>query len=261
MNQSDDNTIINIINVSHTYDGEKTSVDALDNIDLEIKKGEFMCVLGPSGCGKSTLLKLIAGFEKPTSGQILLRGEPVSGPDWHRGVVFQMPTLYPWLNVYRNVEYGLKMRGVEEKERAQTVNEYLELVGLSDFKQSKTYELSGGMRQRVAMARVLVNHPDIILMDEPFGALDALTRQNMQGVIKDIWKKTNSTIFLITHDVDEALILGTSVVVMTASPGRVAKQIATDYWDSCDREGDSKVRYSGEYGRIREELLNLIMKV
>ena len=261
MNNSDDKTIIHIKDVSHTYDGEKTSVDALEDINLEIKKGEFMCVLGPSGCGKSTLLKLIAGFEKPTSGEILLRGEPVMGPDWHRGVVFQMPTLYPWLNVYRNVEYGLKMRGIDEKERIQTVNEYLELVGLSDFKQSKTYELSGGMRQRVAMARVLVNHPDIILMDEPFGALDALTRQNMQGVIKDIWRKTNSTIFLITHDVDEALILGTSVVVMTSSPGKIAKQISTDYWDSGDKEGDSKARYSGEYGRIREELLDLIMRV
>lgn len=249
--------LVELKNVAHCYDGEGDTTQAVDDINIEIKKGEFICVLGPSGCGKSTLLKLIAGFEKPSKGQVLMNNEPVKGPDWHRGVVFQTPALYPWLDVYGNVEYGLKMRKVDKTERSKLVDEYLELVGLTDFKHSKPYELSGGMKQRAALARTLVNHPDMILMDEPFGALDALTRQNMQELIRDVWKKTGSTIFLITHDVDEALILGTRVLVMSSRPGRIVKRLDVNFDELCDDE-NRRARYSGKYGMVREEILDII---
>lgn len=249
--------IITLENITHYYDGEDGKTLAVEGINLELDKGDFLCVLGPSGCGKSTLLKLIAGFEKPTEGRALMGGEIIRKPDWHRGVVFQTPALYPWLNIYDNVAYGLKMRKIPKPEREKLVDEYLELVGLSDFKKSRPYELSGGMRQRAALARVLVNQPDVILMDEPFGALDALTRQNMQELIKDVWRKTGSTIFLITHDVDEALILGTKIVVMSARPGKIVKRLDVDFDELCD-DSSLKARYSGRYGVVREEIMDII---
>lgn len=254
----DNDVVVSIRNASLQYEGEKGAVKALDNVNLDIRKGEFICVLGPSGCGKSTLLNIIAGFLKPTEGTAMMGGEPITGPDWHRGVVFQNPTLYPWLNIYDNVAFGPKMRKVDKAEIAEQVDKYLELVGLKEFKKQKPYELSGGMKQRASLARVLVNQPDMILMDEPFGALDALTRVNMQTLTREIWQKTGNTIFLITHDVDEALALATRVIVMSARPGRIVREFYTEFTYDISGANQESARYSKEYMEIREEILNII---
>lgn len=250
--------LIKIDDVSLVYSGEGTDVKALDKVSLDIEKGQFICVLGPSGCGKSTLLKVIAGFKIPTGGQALMEGEIIRGASWHRGVVFQSPTLYPWLNVEQNVEYGLKMRKVPREERMQLVQQYLQLVELSEFAKHKPYELSGGMRQRVNLARVLVGQPEMILMDEPFGALDALTRQNMQTLTRNLWQKLGNTVFLITHDVDEALCLGTDVIVMSERPGRILKRIPVSFTQDIAKNPDSEAMYSLEYKEIKKDILSMI---
>ena len=238
-------TVVSIKDAYLRYASEKGSVTALENVNLEIEKGEFICVLGPSGCGKSTLLKIIAGFHQPTEGTAMMGDTPITGPSADRGVVFQTPTLYPWLNIYQN-------------EREAGVKKYLELVGLKDFAKQKPYELSGGMKQRASLARVLVNQPKMILMDEPFGALDALTRQNMQTLIREIWNKTGNTIFLITHDVDEALALATRVIVMSSRPGRIVKEFHTDFTYDIVGTNQESAKYTQEYMHIREEILSII---
>ena len=177
--------LVRLEQISLTYNSDN-SVEALSEIDLTINEGEFVCVLGPSGCGKSTLLKIIAGFIKPTQGKSLMSGQEITGPDWHRGVIFQQPQLYPWLSVEDNVQFGLKMRKIPEPKRREIARTFLEKVGLLEFRKHKPYELSGGMKQRVAIARVLANDSKALLMDEPFGALDALTREQMQSLLRNI---------------------------------------------------------------------------
>ncbi|WP_315115439.1 ABC transporter ATP-binding protein [uncultured Clostridium sp.] len=250
--------VVTIRDIDLRYSGEKGDVTALQDINLNIKEGEFICVLGPSGCGKSTLLKIIAGFLQPSEGEARMDNSPISGPDWHRGVVFQSPTLYPWLNVYDNVAFGLKMRKFSKGEIKELTNKYLELVGLKGFEKHKPYELSGGMKQRASLARVLVNEPRMILMDEPFGALDALTRQNMQNLTRTVWTKTKNTVFLITHDVDEALALATRVIVMSNRPGRIIKEFNTDFTYDISGENYEETRYTPEYMNVREEILKII---
>lgn len=252
--------LIDIKNVSYTYETNTRPIKALDNIDLQINKGEFICVLGPSGCGKSTLLKVIAGYIKPTTGSCLMHGETIIGPDWHRGVVFQSPTLYPWMSVRRNVEFGPRMKGLPPEDVKRIANRFLEQVELIDYSEKATFELSGGMKQRVALARALANEPEVILMDEPFGALDALTRVNMQNFIRKIWKKNNSTIFMITHDIDEAMSLGTRVVVMSKSPGKILKEFNVDFTYAAIENKHGRVRIDEEYMNIKEQILDLISK-
>lgn len=254
----DEKVVVSIKHANLEYDSEKGKVLALRDANLDIKKGEFICVLGPSGCGKSTLLNIIAGFHKPTSGSATMDGEEIQGPSWNRGVVFQTPPLYPWLNIYENIAYGPKKRKLPKDQIETEVNKYMEIVGLKDFKKHKPYELSGGMRQRASLARVLVNQPEMILMDEPLGALDALTRTNMQALIRDIWNKNGNTIFFITHDVDEALALATRVIVMSARPGRIVKEFHTDFTYDMGGLNQEAARYSKEYMEIREEILNII---
>lgn len=254
----EDEVVVSIDHASLVYQGDKAEVVALSDVNLNIIKGEFICVLGPSGCGKSTLLNIIAGFHQPSSGRAMMSDMKIEKPDWHRGVVFQTPTLYPWLNIYDNVAFGPKMRKVDKEKIKADVNKYLELVGLENFHKSKPYELSGGMRQRASLARVLINEPKMILMDEPFGALDALTRVNMQALIRDIWNKTGNTIFLITHDVDEALALATRVIVMSSRPGRIVKEFKTDFTYDISGTNHESVLYSPEYISLREEILNII---
>lgn len=207
----------------HTDRGE--DVTALHDVNLTINRHDFITVVGQSGCGKTTLLRMLAGFDKPTEGEILIDGQPIAGPSPKRGVVFQKPQLYPWLNVKRNVEFGLRMQGVDAERRSRIANEHLAMVGLTDAADRKPYELSGGMQQRAQIARVLAADPDVVLMDEPFGALDALTRENLQVELRRIWQEKRKTVFFITHSVDEAIFLGTRVVVMSAHPGTVLMDI------------------------------------
>lgn len=250
--------VVSLKDINLSYSGEKGDVSALQNINLDIKEGEFICVLGPSGCGKSTLLKIIAGFLKPSDGTAEMDGQIINEPNWHRGVVFQSPTLYPWLNIHDNVAFGLKMRKFPKNDIEELTNKYLTLVGLDSFKKHKPYELSGGMKQRASLARVLVNKPRMILMDEPFGALDALTRENMQTLIRTIWIKTKNTVFLITHDVDEALSLATRIIVLSKRPGKILKEFNTEFTYEISGTNNENVRYSAKYMEIREEILNII---
>ena len=253
----DGRPLVELKGVNMFYSG-KQQVEALANVDLTIHEGEFVCALGPSGCGKSTLLNLIAGLLKPSGGTITMKGQPITGVDPQRAVLFQTPTLYPWLNTFDNVAFGPKMRGLPKDEVRRLTTDYLEMVGLGDFAQSKPYELSGGMKQRAALARVLVNQPDMILMDEPFGALDALTRTNMQNLIRKIWRETGNTVFFITHDVDEALRLATKIVVMSSRPGRIVLEREAGFTCNLKEEADEDLLYTPEYASLRREILSHI---
>lgn len=250
--------VVSLKNMYFNYDSEKGNVDVLKNVNLNIEEGEFICVLGPSGCGKSTLLKILAGFIKPCSGQALMEDETIKGPDYHKGVVFQNPVLYPWLNVEDNIAFGLKMRKFPKNEIEELTKKHLELVGLSGFDKYKPYELSGGMKQRVSLAKTLVNKPGLILMDEPFGALDALTRTNMQKLIRHIWNRSKNTVLLITHDVDEALELATRIIVLSDRPGTIVKEFSTSYTYDIIKNDNENIRYSEEYRNTREEILKII---
>ena len=246
--------------VYYSYPGGRkgNGVAALQAVSIDVRERDFIGILGPSGCGKSTLLKIIAGFLHPVSGEVRMDGELIQGPDWHRGVIFQSPTLYAWLNVQDNIAFGLKMRKVPADERDLLTEKYIDLVGLNGFEKSRPYELSGGMKQRVALARTLVNHPRILLMDEPFGALDAFTRQNMQSLVRKIWNQTGNTVFLITHDVDEALSLATRIIVLSDRPGRILSEFHSDFTTRIsDRERET-VCYQPEYTRLRKEILKFI---
>ena len=201
---------------------------ALDHINLEVRAGEFVCVVGPSGCGKSTLLHLIAGLHSPTSGQILVDGKPIEGTGTDRIMIFQDHGLFPWLTVGQNVEFGMKMKGIAKAERHEKTQHYLRLVHLAKFEHSYIHQLSGGMRQRVAIARALATEPDVLLMDEPFAALDAQTRDLLHDELERIWSDSGRTIIFVTHNVREAVRLGDRVVLLTFRPGRVKNEFAVD---------------------------------
>lgn len=197
------------------------SVEALRDINLTINKGEFVCLIGASGCGKSTLLRIIAGFETASAGTVEMYGAPISGPGRERGMVFQDFALFPWLTVRQNIGFGPRQRGLPKEKLAEISTRYTDMVGLGKFADYYPSQLSGGMKQRVAIARVLANDADILLMDEPFGALDALTREQMQQELLEIWERTKVTVIFVTHSVEEAVVLSDRVVVMTAGPGRI----------------------------------------
>lgn len=209
-----------------TQSGERLL--ALDNINLQVRAGEFVCIVGPSGCGKSTLLHLIAGLHSQTSGQVLVDGKPVQGPGTDRILIFQDHGLFPWLTVGQNVEFGMKMKGVGKGERLERIQHYLRLVHLAKFEKSYIHQLSGGMRQRVAIARALATEPDVLLMDEPFAALDAQTRDLLHDELERIWSETGCTIIFVTHNVREAIRLGDRVVLLTFRPGRVKSEFAVE---------------------------------
>lgn len=233
-------------------------IQALQNVTLDIKTGELMSVLGPSGCGKTTLLNIIAGFLAPTEGRVVLNGHDVLGPDAERGMVFQQGALFEWMSVRDNVSFGPDMQGQSRTESREKVEHLLDVVGLQDFKEKAVYELSGGMQQRVALARCLANDPDVILMDEPLGALDALTREKMQSLVLDLWKETNKTIILITHSVEEALLLGERLLVMAPRPGRVHKEYRLPFADLGVGNDLREVKKHKDYAGTREEILSMI---
>ncbi|MBE1442301.1 ABC transporter ATP-binding protein [Paenibacillus sp. OAS669] len=219
---------IEIRQLSKVYKGRTGDVTALQNTDLTIGQNEFVCVVGPSGCGKTTLLNIIAGLEDATSGSVKVDGVEVKGPGKERGVVFQQYALFPWKTVLKNVEFGLKLRGLNKQERRETAEKYLEIVGLKDFAHAYPKELSGGMKQRVAIARAYAVQPEVLLMDEPFGALDAQTRAQLQEELLKTWQTEKKTCFFITHDVEEAVILAQKVIIMSARPGRIKEIIDVD---------------------------------
>ena len=225
---ADQPTILDISAVQKFYQSSGGPVEALRGVNLTIRKGEFICLLGASGCGKSTLLRIIAGFEKATHGSVAMYGFPVDKPGPERGMVFQDYALFPWLTVRDNIGFGPKQRGIASKIVAQLTDKFMAMVGLTAFADRYPHELSGGMKQRVAIARVLTNDTDILLMDEPFGALDALTRSKLQEELIDIWRTTGLTVIFVTHSVEEAVLLADRVVVMTAGPGRIDCEIEID---------------------------------
>ena len=220
---------IAVESVSKWFEGPTGRVQALDNISLSVSEGEFVCIVGPSGCGKSTLLNLIAGLEEPDEGRIMTDGQPVTGPGRDRLVMFQEHALFPWLDVLGNVLYGLKLKpNLKSKERVRVAQYYLQLVGLEKNERSGIHQLSGGMRQRVALARALAPNPRVLLMDEPFAALDALTRESLYGDLQRIWQARRKTIFFVTHNVREAVCLGDRVLVFSPHPGRLQQEFAID---------------------------------
>jgi taurine transport system ATP-binding protein len=235
---------------------EGSEVHALKDIHFTMRAGDLVVAVGPSGCGKTTLLSIIAGFLSPTQGSVILDGKRIDAPGAERGVVFQQGALFEWLTVYENAAFGLKVRGVPEQERRKTVEDYLSLVGLTEFYNCPIYQLSGGMRQRVAIVRCLANDPSIILMDEPLGALDALTREKMQALILKIWKETGKMIFFITHSVEEAIYLASTLFVMSARPGQIMKRYDLSFLRE-DRDARA-VKSSPDFIKVREEVLSLI---
>ncbi|HEX9620086.1 MAG TPA: ABC transporter ATP-binding protein [Polyangiaceae bacterium] len=217
--------VMSVEGLTREFEGASTPVLALSDVSFEIRRREFISVIGPSGCGKSTLVRILAGLDYPTSGVARLDGKPVTGPGADRGMVFQGYTLFPWLTVKKNVMFGLKMKGVASSRAERTALEWLDLVGLADFAEHYPAQLSGGMKQRVAIARALANEPRILLMDEPFGALDAQTRASMQAHLLRIWERVDVTVLFITHDLDEAVYLSDRIVVLGARPGRILEII------------------------------------
>jgi len=234
-------------------------VHALDRVSLDIPAGAFVVALGTSGCGKSTLLNALAGFLPLSEGSITLDGRAIAGPGADRGVVFQKDTLLPWQSVQDNVALGLKFAGIGRSQRRGRALELLQLVGLEDFADAMPYELSGGMRQRVGIARALATDPEILLMDEPFGALDSMTREQMQELLVSVWSRTGKRIFFITHSIDEALMLGTQLIVMSPRPGRIVARFDLDFVHAIARDHNPRaVKATPEFARLREEIRAIV---
>ncbi|RWK46520.1 MAG: ABC transporter ATP-binding protein [Mesorhizobium sp.] len=240
--------------VSIRLGGGSTAFEAVSDVSFDISPGEFVCLLGPSGCGKSTLLGALAGHITPLSGRLSLDDLPVKGPHPERGIVFQHHTLFPWKSARDNVAFGPKMRGVGRAEREREADRMLDLVGLNGFADRYPGQLSGGMQQRVEIARVLINQPRLLLMDEPFGALDALTRLRMQELLLDVWEQFRTTIVFVTHDIDEALLLSDRIIVMQAQPGRIHEEINVAF----ERPRTTDIIASREFLRLKQRFLQLL---
>lgn len=246
MGENKDNVFIKIQNVSKQFQIKKETVDVLEDINLQFQEGEFISIVGASGCGKSTLLRIIAGLETPSEGGVYLEDQEVVKPSINIGMVFQKSLLFPWLSVKKNVEFGISKQ-TETTDRKELVQSHIDLVGLNGFENALPKQLSGGMQQRASIARGLINNPKVLLLDEPFGALDAITRINMQNEVLRIWQAEKKTMILVTHDIDEAIYLGDKVVVMSSRPGKVRKVIDVKMSRPRDRN-------SPEFSRLRKEI-------
>jgi NitT/TauT family transport system ATP-binding protein len=251
INTGDINLSIQIKNLNKKFKTNEKEVNALNDINLEIENSELVCILGPSGCGKTTLLRLIGGLEKPDSGEIIEEGDLIIGPSRERGFVFQQYSLFPWLNVLKNVTFGLELAGLPKEENIKRAETYLKAVGLEDAKNLYPHELSGGMKQRVAIIRSLVNKTKTLLMDEPFSALDMQNRHKLQDELIRIWKKTNNTIIFVTHDVDEAVFLSDHIILMGKNPGHI-KQVFSNELPR------PRLRESEEFMRIQNEIIDIL---
>ncbi|AZD49268.1 ABC transporter ATP-binding protein [Pseudomonas chlororaphis] len=245
---------IDIQQVSISLGQGAQAFEAVQGLECQIQPGEFVCILGPSGCGKSTLLGALAGHLQPRCGRLLVDGQPVRGPSPQRGMVFQQHTLFPWRTVRDNVAFGLKMHGMPKAERQAAADEMLALVGLEGFAERWPDQLSGGMQQRVEIARVLINRPQLLLMDEPFGALDALTRLKMQELLLEIWTRIRTTLVFVTHDIDEALFLADRLLVMSPRPGRIIEDLRLDF--ARPRTSELVTRF--EFTRLKRHCLELL---
>lgn len=255
VNAGGNETLLDVANVGIKFETKRRSVQALKEVDLTVKQGEFISIVGPSGCGKSTLLRAVAGLTLPTSGSVKLRGSLVDSPRQDVGFVFQRPALLPWRDVRGNIMLQAEMRGMDKKQATVKCDELLELTGLTDFTKALPHELSGGMQQRVSLCRAMLHEPDVLLMDEPFGALDALTREHLNVELQKVWAQTGMTVLLVTHSVPEAVYLASRVVVMGPRPGRIIEEFNIDlprvreYEPTLEHQNFSKVA-----GRVRELL-------
>lgn len=247
---------LEVANLSKRFTTKSGTVTALESVDLHVETGELVCAVGASGSGKSTLLRLIAGLELPTSGSIQVDGYPIVGPGPDRGMIFQSYTLYPWMTVAQNVEFGLKLQGALKQERKRRAAYYLDVVGLTQFSSALPQSLSGGMKQRVAIARALASKPSILLMDEPFGALDVQTKEAMQQFLLQVWRQTETTILMITHDIEEAILLSQRLYVLTACPGTVKQELMIALPQAEGRNGNPKFQaYSSQIRTLLKEQL------
>lgn len=241
-------------NLSKSFNYQRQRLEVLNDINISLHPREFVCLVGASGCGKSTLLKIIAGLEKASAGQVYLSGMPVLGPGADRGMVFQNYTLFPWRSVADNVGYGLEIRGLSRRQRQQNINYYLDVVGLTKFANAYPKQLSGGMKQRVAIARALANEPEVLLMDEPFSALDAQTKEQLQAFMHDLWKRTHLTVLMVTHDVEEAIFLSQRIYVMAPHPGRIAAELVIDL----PEHRELSLKLEPKFIEIKRQVLKLL---
>ncbi|MGL5074890.1 MAG: ABC transporter ATP-binding protein [Waterburya sp.] len=248
---------LEISNLYKQFKTKKRTIVALKDINMHIETGEFVCAVGASGSGKSTLLRLIAGLDTPTSGEITVDGQPVIAPGSDRGMVFQKYTLYPWMSVQKNVEFGLKLLGISANKRREVASYYLDIVGLTNFAKSLPKELSGGMKQRVAIARALATNPKILLMDEPFGALDIQTKENMQQFLLEIWDKTKCTILMITHDVREAVFLSQRIYVLSTQPGTIEQE----YQINLPGDRDYHIKRQPAFHQQADKIIDLLRNI
>lgn len=253
--QSDDIPVkINVLEVSKKYQTKSGGFLALQQVSLHVKEREFVSIVGPSGCGKSTLLRILAGLEEATGGKVEIAGREIEGPGADRGMVFQSYTLFPWLTVRENIEFGPRLKGTPARQRKEISDHYLAMIGLEHFAHAYPKELSGGMKQRVAIARALANQPEVLLMDEPFGALDAQTKSAMQELLLQIWEKEKTTVIFITHDIDEAIYLSQRIYVMHARPGRIAAEFPVEFAYPRDRD----IRDTEAFIKMKKRIVSLL---
>lgn len=250
--------LLEVRNLTVEYDGQHNKTLAIKDINLNIDKSDFVVVLGPSGCGKTTLLNILAGFIEPTSGQVLLNSKPISGTGPDRGVVFQKTNLYPWLTIEQNILFGPTLNNKPAAETKELLDHCIGVIGLEEFKSHYPFELSGGMQQRVAIARTMINNPDLLLMDEPFAALDAINRSLLQKFIRTLWANEKFTVFMITHDIDEAMTLGNKVFVMSKNPGQIEKEFKLDFNQKILDDPNYIAAVDPKYLEIKREILRLL---